>query len=181
MATRHLHEDSLRLIAGIHHWMRVRRRFGCGGRARARDRSATARPCALDSTTHVLGKKLLRALLARLQMQPHPRSGRLGRASRCRGAGEGRDRQDAVKGANGTRLAERARGSAPVALRQHRVRERELPENAGHAAARPVRANRVDDESGSRNVPIPIPRTRALSARGVGASRLRRGPERYRA
>ena len=34
-------------------------------------------------------------------------------------------------------LVDRERGSAPAALRQHRVRERKLLDNADHAAARP--------------------------------------------
>src|SRR2546428_12540085 len=53
--------------------------------------------------------------------------------------------------------AQRGRGgsqSRSAALPQHRVREPMLPENADHAAARPLSANRGDDEPGSRNVPI---------------------------
>ncbi len=48
----HLPGDSLRSTPGIHSWMRVRRRCGYSVRARPRDRSATARPFALDSTSH---------------------------------------------------------------------------------------------------------------------------------
>ncbi len=68
----------------------------------------------------------------------------------------------------------RGRGSAPAALRQHRVRARKLPESAGHAAARPPSANRVDDEHGARNVPIPTRRAgrRTLAVSG-GSERMR--------
>src|SRR3990172_4148524 len=157
MAPGHLHGDSVRSPPGIHYWMRVRPRCGCSGRARPRDRSATARPFALGSTSSrpaspgrglprrqrrrvtrrsgrvgearprrfpiafraeqlhglepllplrivtvayadeavtVLGEELLRALLARLEMQPYSRSGRLGRGPGWRGAGGGAGGRD---------------------------------------------------------------------------------------
>src|SRR5437867_4441331 len=49
MAVGHLDTDSLRSILGMQYRMPVRRRYSCSGRARPRDRSATARPFALDS------------------------------------------------------------------------------------------------------------------------------------
>jgi len=52
MAVEHLDADSLRSIPGIHYRLPVRRRYGCSGRARPRDRCATARPFAPDSTSH---------------------------------------------------------------------------------------------------------------------------------
>jgi hypothetical protein len=60
-----------------------------------------------DEAVTVLREELLRAFLAWLEMQPYPR------------------------GSSGARLVDRGRGSAPAAFRQHRVRERKLPENAG--------------------------------------------------
>ena len=102
-----------------------------------------------DEAVTILREKLLRALLALLEVQPHPRGGRLGGAPGWRGA---------VRGAAGARIVDRGRGPASAALRQHRVRERKLPENADHAVARPLSADRVDNEPGPHNVPIPIRR-----------------------
>ena len=145
MPAGHLPGDALRSTPGIYYWMRVRRRCGCSDRARPRDRSARARPFALDSTSHrpvslarglprrqrrrvarrsgrwrseavavpnrirrrgaprfshadqavtVLREELLRTLLARLEMQPYPCGGKLGRAPGWRGTGGGAGGRD---------------------------------------------------------------------------------------
>src|SRR5437867_11607695 len=47
-----------------------------------------------------------------------------------------------------TRLADGRRGSVPAVLRRYRVGERNVAEDAGHAAARPLSAHRVDDAPG---------------------------------
>ena len=47
-----------------------------------------------DEAVAVLREELFRALLARLEMQPYPRGGRLGRAPGWRGAGRGSGGRD---------------------------------------------------------------------------------------
>ncbi len=130
-----------------------------------------------DETITVLGDKLLRALLPRLEMQPDAQRRRSGRPPSCRGARTGLDGCDGRATGGGisgeVRLLDRGRGSATAAL--HRVRERKLLENAGHPAARQLWLNRIDDESGSRNVPDSIRRARC-PARGPGARRLPEEP-----
>ncbi|MBM2812775.1 MAG: hypothetical protein HW416_3534, partial [Chloroflexi bacterium] len=182
MSPGHLHGDSRHSTPGIHCWMRVRRRCGRSGRARPRGRSATARPFALDSRFH-------------RPASPGRAGPRRQRRRVARGSGRGRSEavatahadeavtvlREELLGALLARLVDRGRGSAPAALRPHRVRERKLPGTAGHAPAGPPSANRVDDERGSRNVPFPRcwhpgPEAAGSCLRGPSSANVERGP-----
>jgi len=72
-------------------------------------------------------------------MQSYPRGGWQAQAP-CRGSpgrgSGGYGRGDAVRDARGPGFVDRGRESAVAGLRRHRVRERTLPGNPGHTAAR---------------------------------------------
>jgi len=135
MAPGHLHGDSLCSTPGIYYWMRVRRPCDCSGRARPRDRSATARAVALDSTSHRLASPG-RGLPRRQRRRVTRRSGR-GRSeavavpNRVRRRGSSTVLNRGAVGGPPVRIRVR-QALQPIAIR-HRAPHRELVVRFGGA------------------------------------------------